>query len=146
MASLDHMEGDAIEAGVLLVVVLIVVAIFLAYMGKSSLLNWLLDWLHRLESWLSNLLHFGGPSGNTFNAAGGGPAVKDVPLDQSIPPGGTFSYPDTAFNWFGYSPNDFLVNSDVPGGVNYGQPNDPGSGVGVSFGGGPWFTKQDGGS
>lgn len=40
MASLDQMEGDAVEFGLLILVVLIIAAVILAGKGSFGLLNW----------------------------------------------------------------------------------------------------------
>lgn len=121
MASLDHMEGDAIEMAALLIVVLIVVAIVMAYMGSSSLLNWLTSLLQNIESWFSSLFSGGGSS---LLASGGGNSSLQVqnsnPLFQipyvsspQIPGLGTDLYP--------------LQNIDIPG---MGS-DSPDSGTGV---------------
>jgi hypothetical protein len=122
MASLDQMEGDAVETAVLLLVVLIVMAIILAGMGSRALLDWLLGLLHSVELWFSKLLHLGGPVGSTFNAAGNSTSGFDQ---------GTVNQPaDQVYNylpdWLGGSPD--LTGSMI--GTNSGV--DQGAGVFVT--------------
>lgn len=115
MASLDNLEGDALELAALLIVLLVIAAIVLAYMGSKGLLNWLLHLLKMLEHFLNKLFSAGG--GKTFlgghggasAAEAGGPSVSVQNANPLSP------IPLIPFDWSGASPNDFLVTSDVPG-------------------------------
>ena len=67
MASLDQMEGDAVETAVFLIVVLVAVAIVLFYLGDKRLLSWLNGLLSRFVTWIKD--RFAGGSG-AFNPSG----------------------------------------------------------------------------
>lgn len=113
MASLDNLEGDALELAALLIVLLVIAAVVLAYMGSKGLLNWLLHLLKTIEDFLNNLFSgggktfLGGHGGSFTNASGASVSVQNANPLAAIP--------TLPFNWSGSNPNDFLVTSDVPG-------------------------------
>lgn len=136
MASLDQMEGDAIELAAVALLVLIVVAIALAYLGNKALLNWLLGLLSRVENWLKNLLSGGGGKLNPSGTGSG--ASSDLQVQD---PNTLYQIPDaTAYNG-GLLP---LLWYDAAGNGN--DTVDSGSGVGVSINGGPTYFSPSGGS
>jgi hypothetical protein len=101
MASLDEMEGDAVELAALLLLVLIIVAVFLAWRGFSAPLNWLEQLWQKFSAWLKNLFDFaqltgaGGPAGPA-----NGPQVATGGSDGnwSTPPAGEpYFLPDGTF-------------------------------------------------
>lgn len=129
MASLDQMEGDTIELGLFLLVVVIVIAVWLAWKGlknplKSSLhpLNSLVAWLEKIAQalldWIKHLLQqleglkSTGAGAGSFNpsATGSQGDITVTGADLS-----NLSIPLEAFNWGPYSPSDFLVTQNAPG-------------------------------
>ena len=69
MASLDQMEGDAVETVIFLIIALIAFAIVLFYLGDRRLLSWLHGLLSRFVTWIKD--RFAG-SGPVFNPSGTG--------------------------------------------------------------------------
>lgn len=120
MASLDQMEGDAIEFVLLVAVVLIVAALILAAKGSVGLLNWLKSLLARITGALKNSV-----PGQVFMGAGkggvqsGNSSVTNVTDDQ-------------AYNsaYMGGTLLGSYLSATVPIVTDYGG-SDPGSGVGV---------------
>ena len=137
MASLDQMEGSAVELAATLLVVLIIVAIALAYLGNKALLNWLLGWLTRLEDWFKSL--FSGGGAGKFNPSGTGiGSSTDLQVQD---PNTLYQIPDATSYNNGLLP---LLWYDAAGSGT--DTTDPGSGVGVSFNGGPTFFTPSGSS
>lgn len=142
MASLDQMEGEGLELAALLVIVVLIVAIVLFYMGSKGLLNWLLKLLQELVAWLKKLLD-GKGGGKTFLGAGnsnsGTPQVQDSNLLFQIPSIPIAKVPGLDGNLYP------LRNVDIPG-IGTGA-SDLGSGTGVSIDGGEFVSYvPDGGS
>lgn len=87
MASLDQMEGDAVETAVFLIVALIVVAIVLFYLGDRRLLSWLNGLLSRFVAWIKD--RFSGGSG-AFNPSGTGSGSMSGSGTEDISTGTAF--------------------------------------------------------
>lgn len=148
MASLDQMEGDAIELALLALVIFIIIAIYLAWRGiNNNPLKWLgelVKWLEQEFSnflnWLKNLPSTNPGGGGKFNPFGVGQGTSSSPQVQD--PNTLFQIPDQATYNNGLLP---LMWQDATGGGT--DTTDSGSGVGTSINGSAYFVQPiDGGS
>lgn len=132
MASLDQIEGDAIELGILALIVFIIIALYLAWKGiNTDPLKWLqalAKWLEQefanLLKWLKNLPTMNPGGGGAFNPFGEGAGTSAAPSVQD--PNPVFQIPDVTAPLDGLLP---LQSSDIYGGQGSNSTDSGGGGV-----------------
>lgn len=142
------MEGDAIELGVLALIVFIFIAIYLWWRGINNgpigwleqLLKWLEQEFSKALDWLKNLPNMNDSgSGGQFSPFG---KTQGNTTDLNVyDPNTLYQIPDATSYNNGLLP---LMWYDATGSGT--DTTDPGSGVGVSINGGPTFFSPSGGS
>lgn len=128
MASLDQMEGDAIEFGLLILVVLIIAGLILSAEGSFGLLNWVKALLQKISDFIKQVV-IGVENkvpGQTFVGHGNG-EVQGGKSAGAL----TNVTDDQAYNsaYMGGTLLGSYLSGTVPIVADYSP--DPGSGVGV---------------